>query len=45
MIQLNPRYEEIFAPIIINQDCDRIGDMISDERRFITEALDAGHRV
>ena len=42
MIQLNPRYEEIFDPENIDQDCDRIAGMMSDEGKFIKEALDAG---
>ncbi len=31
MIQFNPRYEVIFAPENIDQDCDRIAWMMSDE--------------
>ena len=42
MIQLNPRYEVIFDPGNIDQDCDRIAGMMSDEGKFIKEALDAG---
>ena len=42
MIQLNPRYEVIFGPENIDQDCDRIAGMMSDEGVFIKEALDAG---
>jgi len=42
MIQLNPRYEVIFDPENIDQDCDRIAGMMSDEGDFIKEALDAG---
>ena len=42
MIQLNPRYEKIFNPDNIDQDCDRIADMMSVEGRIIKEALDAG---
>ena len=42
MIQLNPRYEAIFNPDNIDQDCDRIAGMMSDEGEFIKEALGAG---
>ena len=42
MIQLNPRYEVIFAPENIDQGCDKIAGMMSDEGEFIKEALNAG---
>jgi len=42
MIQLNPRYEAIFAPKNIDQDCDRIAGLMKVEGDFIKEALDAG---
>lgn len=42
MIQLNPRYEAIFNPDNIDQDCDRIASLMSVEADFIKEALDAG---
>ena len=42
MIQLNPRYETIFNPDNIDQNCDRIAGLMSDEGKFIKEALDAG---
>ena len=42
MIQLNPRYEAIFNPDNIDQDCDRIASLMSVEVDFIKEALDAG---
>lgn len=42
MIQLNPRYEAIFNPDNIDQDCDRIASLINVEADFIKEALDAG---
>jgi hypothetical protein len=42
MIQLNPRYEGIFTPENIDQDCDRIAGLMSVEGNFIKEALDAG---
>ena len=42
MIQLNPRYEAIFNPDNIDQDCDRIASLMNVEAAFIKEALDAG---
>jgi hypothetical protein len=42
MIQLNPRYEVIFDPKNIDQDCDKIAGLMSVEVDFIKEALDAG---
>lgn len=42
MIQLNPRYEEIFNSDNIDQDCDRIASLMSVEAKFIKETLDAG---
>lgn len=42
MIQINPRYEVIFDMENIDQDCDRIAGLMSDEGEFIKEALDAG---
>ena len=42
MIQLNPRYEVIFDPKNIDQDCDKIAGLMSVEADFIKEALDAG---
>ena len=42
MIQLNPRYEAIFDPQNIDQECDRIAGLMSVEGDFIKEALDAG---
>ena len=42
MIQLNPRYEAIFNPDNIDQDCDRIASLMSAEADLIKEALDAG---
>lgn len=42
MIQINPRYEVIFDPGNIDQDCDRIAGLMSVEVDFIKEALDAG---
>ena len=42
MIQINPRYEAIFNPDNIDQDCDRIASLMNVEADFIKEALDAG---
>ena len=42
MIQLNPRYEAIFNPDNIDQNCDRIASLMNVEADFIKEALDAG---
>ena len=42
MIQLNPRYEAIFNPDNIDQDCDEIASLMNVEADFIKEALEAG---
>ena len=42
MIQLNPRYEAIFNPDNIDQDCDKIASLMNVEADFIKEALEAG---
>ena len=42
MIEINPRYEAIFNPDNIDQDCDRIASLMNVEAAFIKEALDAG---
>ena len=42
MIEINPRYEAIFNPDNIDQDCDRIASLMNVEADFIKEALDAG---
>ena len=42
MIHLNPRYEAIFNPDNIDQDCDKIAGLMNVEADFIKEALDAG---
>ena len=42
MININPGYEVIFDPGNIDQNCDRIAVLMSDEGKFIKEALDAG---
>ena len=42
MPQLNPRYEAIYNPDNIDQDCDKIASLMNVEADFIKEALDAG---
>ena len=42
MIQLNPRYEAIFHPDNIDQDCDKIASLMNVKADFIKVALDAG---
>ena len=42
MIQLNSRYEAIFNPDDIDQDCDKIASLMSVEADYIKEALEAG---
>ena len=42
MIELNPRYEAIFNPDNIDQNCDGIASLMNVEADFIKEALDAG---
>ncbi len=42
MPQLNQQYEAIFVPENIEQDCDRIANMMNVEGNYIKEALDAG---
>lgn len=42
MIEINPRYEAIFNPDNIDQDCDKIASMMNVEADFIKEPLDAG---
>ena len=42
MIEINPRYEAIFNPYNIDQNCDGIANLMSVEAEFIKEALDAG---
>ena len=42
MPQLNPRYETIFNPDKIDQDCDGIASLMNVEADFVKEALDAG---
>lgn len=40
MLQLNPRYESIFNPDNIDQDCDRIASPMNVEADFIKVELD-----
>ena len=35
MLQLNPRYEAIFNPDNIDQDCDEIASLMNVEADFI----------
>lgn len=43
MIQLNPRYEAIFNPRNIDEDCNKIADLINDVARVqIKEILVVG---
>lgn len=42
MIALNPKYESIFDVRNIDQDCDKIADLMRLEANMIKEALEAG---
>ena len=42
MIEINPRYGVLFETENIDQDCDRIAGMMSDQGKTIKEAMDAG---
>lgn len=42
MIQLNLRYESIFSPDNIDEDCDRIAHNVDEEGKTIKEFLNAG---
>ena len=42
MIQLNPKYEAIFDARNIDEDCDKIAELMRPEANLIKEALDAG---
>ena len=42
MLQLNQRYEAIFNPDNIDQDCDKIASLMNVEADFIKEERDAG---
>ena len=39
---LNPRYEALFDTCILDEDCDRIAQLMSVETDMMKEALDAG---
>ena len=41
MIELNRRYEKIFDPRNIDDDCSKITDLMSSEVALIREAMDA----
>ncbi len=42
MIDINPRYEQIFDVRNIDDECNKIAVLMSKEVEFINEALDAG---
>ena len=42
MIELNPKYEAIFDARNIDEDCDKIAELMRPESNLIREALDAG---
>lgn len=42
MIELNPKYEKIFDPRNIDDDCSKIAGLMSSEVNIIKEAMDAG---
>lgn len=42
MIRITPKYEELFNPRNIDDDCDKIADLMSAEANFIREVLEAG---
>ena len=42
MIELNTQYEKIFAFRNIDDDCDKIANLMSKESLHIKEAMDAG---
>ena len=42
MIELNPQYEKIFDIRNIDDDCNKIANMMSSEAAFIKEAMDTG---
>ena len=42
MIELNPQYEKIFNPCNLDDDCDKIANLMSSEAALIKEAMDAG---
>ena len=42
MIELKPKYEAIFDARNIDEDCDKIAELMRPEANLIREALDAG---
>lgn len=42
MIEINPRYEQIFDVRNIDDECNKIADLMSSEVELIKEALGAG---
>lgn len=42
MIEQNPKYEAIFDVRNIDDDCDKIASLMTDEADFIKEAMSAG---
>ena len=42
MIEINPRYEQIFNVRNIDDECTKIANMMSTEVELLNEALDAG---
>ena len=42
MIELNPQYEKIFDIRNIDDDCNKIANLMRDEAALIKEAMDAG---
>ncbi len=42
MIEINPKYEAIFDVRNIDDDCDKIAELMSSEAVLIKEAMDAG---
>ena len=41
-INYNPKYESIFDPRNIDDDCDKIASLIDNEGELIKDALEAG---
>lgn len=42
MIELNPQYEKFFNPRNLDDDCDKIADLMSCEAKLIKETMDEG---
>ena len=42
MIELNPKYEKIFDPRNIDDDCSKIAGLMSSEAALFKEAMEAG---